>query len=111
MHPLGTVITTGTIDGHLIVLNSITGLHVTTVRVCGSPLSCLAYNSSKYKSNVLKYIVSVFLQTNDKTEVKIFSTKKFWKYIRTRIIDIFSTNSWQHFGCRLTKWIIVFIQK
>ncbi|XP_063613420.1 echinoderm microtubule-associated protein-like CG42247, partial [Penaeus indicus] len=44
VHPMGTVISAGTIDGHLVVLNNNTGLHVATVRVCGSPLSCLAYN-------------------------------------------------------------------
>ncbi|CAL4086301.1 unnamed protein product, partial [Meganyctiphanes norvegica] len=44
VHPQGTVIAAGTIDGHLIVLNANTGLHVATVRVCGSPLSCISYN-------------------------------------------------------------------
>ncbi|XP_076041136.1 doublecortin-domain-containing echinoderm-microtubule-associated protein isoform X3 [Oratosquilla oratoria] len=44
VHPFGTVIAAGTIDGHLIILNATSGLHVATVRVCGSPLSCLAYN-------------------------------------------------------------------
>ncbi|XP_068236038.1 echinoderm microtubule-associated protein-like CG42247 [Palaemon carinicauda] len=44
VHPMGTRIAAGTIDGHLIVLNGQSGQHVTTVRVCGSPLSCLSYN-------------------------------------------------------------------
>ncbi|XP_071537716.1 LOW QUALITY PROTEIN: echinoderm microtubule-associated protein-like CG42247 [Panulirus ornatus] len=44
VHPQGSRIAAGTIDGHLVVLNGHTGHHVTTLRVCGSPLSCLAYN-------------------------------------------------------------------
>lgn len=35
---------TGSTEGHLVVLNSETGAVVTTLRVCGSPLSCLGYN-------------------------------------------------------------------
>ncbi|KAG7176429.1 Echinoderm microtubule-associated protein-like 2, partial [Homarus americanus] len=44
VHPQGSRIAAGTIDGHLVVVNGHTGQHVTTLRVCGSPLSCLAYN-------------------------------------------------------------------
>nr|XP_045610658.1 echinoderm microtubule-associated protein-like CG42247 [Procambarus clarkii] len=44
VHPQGTRISAGTIDGHLVVVNGLTGQHVTTLRVCGSPISCLAYN-------------------------------------------------------------------
>ncbi|XP_063873109.1 echinoderm microtubule-associated protein-like CG42247 isoform X2 [Scylla paramamosain] len=44
VHPQGTRIAAGTIDGHLVVVNGQTGQRVTTLRVCGSPLSCLAYN-------------------------------------------------------------------
>lgn len=47
IHPYSSVVATGTIDGYLIVLNALTGVHVVTIRVCGSPISCLAYNLSK----------------------------------------------------------------
>ncbi|RZF34307.1 hypothetical protein LSTR_LSTR011808 [Laodelphax striatellus] len=39
-HPFGVVLSVGTADGHLIVLNSESGAMVATVRVCGSILSC-----------------------------------------------------------------------
>lgn len=31
------------------VLNADAGAHVATIRVCGSPLNCLQYNSGKFK--------------------------------------------------------------
>ncbi|XP_044731561.1 echinoderm microtubule-associated protein-like CG42247 isoform X2 [Chrysoperla carnea] len=43
-HPFGMALATGSTEGHLVVLNSETGAVVTTLRVCGSPLSCLGYN-------------------------------------------------------------------
>ncbi|XP_063236726.1 echinoderm microtubule-associated protein-like CG42247 [Bacillus rossius redtenbacheri] len=43
-HSFGTVLAAGSADGHLVVLNAESGAVVTTVRVCGSPLSCLGYN-------------------------------------------------------------------
>ncbi|KAF2347218.1 Anaphase-promoting complex subunit 4 WD40 domain, partial [Trinorchestia longiramus] len=46
VHPSGSVLAVGTIDGHLVVVRADSGKHVATVRVCGSPLSCLAYHKS-----------------------------------------------------------------
>lgn len=47
VHPSGSVVAVGTIDGHLVVVRADSGKHVATVRVCGSPLSCLAYHKSE----------------------------------------------------------------
>lgn len=46
-HPSGGALAAGSTEGHLVVLNADAGAHVATLRVCGSPLSCLAYNSGK----------------------------------------------------------------
>ncbi|XP_054286696.1 echinoderm microtubule-associated protein-like CG42247 isoform X2 [Macrosteles quadrilineatus] len=43
-HPFGVALAAGSTEGHLVVLNAETGAVVATVRVCGSPLSCLGYN-------------------------------------------------------------------
>ena len=43
-HPFGMALAAGSTEGHLIVLNAETSATVASVRVCGSPLSCLAYN-------------------------------------------------------------------
>ncbi|KAK7790247.1 hypothetical protein R5R35_001049 [Gryllus longicercus] len=43
-HPFGVALAAGSTEGHLIVLNAESGQPVATVRVCGSPLSCVAYN-------------------------------------------------------------------
>ncbi|CAH0604362.1 unnamed protein product [Chrysodeixis includens] len=45
-HPSGGALAAGSTEGHLVVLNADAGAHVATLRVCGSPLSCLAYNSA-----------------------------------------------------------------
>ncbi|XP_069955573.1 echinoderm microtubule-associated protein-like CG42247, partial [Cherax quadricarinatus] len=44
VHPQGARVAVGTVDGHLVVINSDSGQHLTTIRICASPLSCLAYN-------------------------------------------------------------------
>jgi len=36
----------GSSEGHLLVLAADTGAAVATLRVCGSPLSCIGYNPS-----------------------------------------------------------------
>lgn len=46
-HPSGGALAAGSTEGHLVVLNADAGAHVATLRVCGSPLTCLAYNSGK----------------------------------------------------------------
>ncbi|KAK6619902.1 hypothetical protein RUM44_006302 [Polyplax serrata] len=43
-HPFGSILATGSTEGHLIILNAENGALITTIRVCGSPLSCLSYN-------------------------------------------------------------------
>ncbi|CAB3251920.1 unnamed protein product [Arctia plantaginis] len=45
-HPNGGALAAGSTEGHLVVLNADAGTHVATLRVCGSPLTCLAYNSA-----------------------------------------------------------------
>ncbi|QQP40499.1 echinoderm microtubule-associated protein-like CG42247, partial [Caligus rogercresseyi] len=42
--PGGSVVAAGTADGHLIILNAENGAHVTTIRVCSSPINALTYN-------------------------------------------------------------------
>lgn len=46
-HPFGVALAAGSTDGHLIILNTETGATVVTIRVCGSPLNCVSYNSCK----------------------------------------------------------------
>ena len=43
-HPSGAVVVIGTEDGHLLALDSDNGNHVTTVRVCGSPITAVPFN-------------------------------------------------------------------
>ncbi|RVE54773.1 hypothetical protein evm_000540 [Chilo suppressalis] len=45
-HPSGGALAAGSTEGHLVVLNADAGAHVATIRVCGSPLNCLMYNSA-----------------------------------------------------------------
>ncbi|XP_040580643.1 echinoderm microtubule-associated protein-like CG42247 [Lepeophtheirus salmonis] len=42
--PGGSVVAVGTADGHIIILNAENGAHVTTIRVCASPINALTYN-------------------------------------------------------------------
>lgn len=46
-HPFGIVLAAGSSEGHLIIINTETGVLVNTVRVCGSPLTCVGYNPCK----------------------------------------------------------------
>ncbi|XP_077276586.1 doublecortin-domain-containing echinoderm-microtubule-associated protein isoform X2 [Temnothorax americanus] len=45
-HPFGVALAAGSSEGHLLVLAADTGAAVATLRVCGSPLSCIGYNST-----------------------------------------------------------------
>ncbi|XP_052737703.1 echinoderm microtubule-associated protein-like CG42247 isoform X2 [Bicyclus anynana] len=45
-HPGGGALAAGSTEGHLVILNADAGAHVATLRVCGSPLNCLQYNSA-----------------------------------------------------------------
>ncbi|KPJ07925.1 Echinoderm microtubule-associated protein-like CG42247 [Papilio machaon] len=45
-HPSGGALAAGSTEGHLVVLNADAGSHVATLRVCGSPLNCLQYNTA-----------------------------------------------------------------
>nr|XP_034840413.1 echinoderm microtubule-associated protein-like CG42247 [Maniola hyperantus] len=45
-HPGGGALAAGSTEGHLVILNAEAGAHVATIRVCGSPLNCLQYNSA-----------------------------------------------------------------
>lgn len=46
-HPFGVALAAGSSEGHLLVLAADTGAAVATLRVCGSPISCIGYNPSK----------------------------------------------------------------
>lgn len=50
-HPFGVALAAGSSEGHLLVLAADTGAAVATLRVCGSPLSCIGYNPSKFNSH------------------------------------------------------------
>lgn len=55
-HPFGVALAAGSTEGHLVVLNAESGAIVSTVRVCGSPLSCLGYNPGTVSSgSVIQY--------------------------------------------------------
>ena len=43
-HPSGAVVVVGTGDGHILALNNDNGNHITTIRVCGSPLAAVPFN-------------------------------------------------------------------
>uniref|UniRef100_T1IJD0 Uncharacterized protein n=1 Tax=Strigamia maritima TaxID=126957 RepID=T1IJD0_STRMM len=43
-HPSDLVVVAGTQDGHIIALNADTGMHITTINVSKSPVSCMSYN-------------------------------------------------------------------
>ena len=43
-HPSGAVVVIGTGDGHILALNNTNGNHITTIRVCGSPLTAVPFN-------------------------------------------------------------------
>jgi len=43
-HPQGSVVAVGTTDGHMIVISTDSGSHVTTIRICGSALNGLKFN-------------------------------------------------------------------
>lgn len=49
-HPFGFALAAGSTEGHLVVLNAESGAPVATIRVCGSPLSCVSYNPCKFRS-------------------------------------------------------------
>lgn len=68
-HSGGGALAAGSTEGHLVVLNADAGAHVATLRVCGSPLNCLAYNSGKcstgnfceiFNISILKYLIVLF---------------------------------------------------
>lgn len=43
-HPFGSALAAGSTEGHLLVINSENGAVMLTLRVCGSPINCVAYN-------------------------------------------------------------------
>ncbi|XP_066584127.1 echinoderm microtubule-associated protein-like CG42247 isoform X1 [Prorops nasuta] len=45
-HPFGVALAAGSSEGHLLVLAAETGAALATHRVCGSPLTCIGYNST-----------------------------------------------------------------
>jgi len=50
-HPFGTL-AAGSTEGHLLVINCENGAVMLTLRVCGSPLNCVAYNQGKISSSL-----------------------------------------------------------
>ncbi|KAM7358916.1 doublecortin-domain-containing echinoderm-microtubule-associated protein [Cochliomyia hominivorax] len=43
-HPFGTALAAGSTEGHLLVINCENGAVMLTLRVCGSPINCVAFN-------------------------------------------------------------------
>ncbi|XP_044754220.1 echinoderm microtubule-associated protein-like CG42247 [Coccinella septempunctata] len=43
-HPFGIVLAAGSTEGHLLIINTENGVLSSTIRICGSPLSCIAFN-------------------------------------------------------------------
>ncbi|KAK9890613.1 hypothetical protein WA026_011976 [Henosepilachna vigintioctopunctata] len=43
-HPFGVVLAAGSTEGHLLIINTENGVLTNTIRICGSPLSCIAFN-------------------------------------------------------------------
>uniref|UniRef100_A0A2H8TVI9 Echinoderm microtubule-associated protein-like CG42247 n=1 Tax=Melanaphis sacchari TaxID=742174 RepID=A0A2H8TVI9_9HEMI len=43
-HPFGTALVAGSVEGYLIILNAENGTVVSSVRVCGSALTCMGFN-------------------------------------------------------------------
>lgn len=60
-HPFGVALAAGSTEGHLVILNSETGAAVTTVRVCGSPLTCLGYNPAGDMISIASQNGSIYL--------------------------------------------------
>lgn len=50
-HPFGTALVAGSVEGYLIILNAENGSVVSSVRVCGSALTCMGFNPG----NTIKY--------------------------------------------------------
>lgn len=48
-HPFGSALAAGSTEGHLLVLNAENGATMLTLRVCGSPLNCIAFNQGTKK--------------------------------------------------------------
>lgn len=48
-HPFGSALAAGSTEGHLLVLNAENGATMLTLRVCGSPLNCIAFNQGTCK--------------------------------------------------------------
>ena len=57
-HPFGVALAAGSSEGHLLVLAADTGAAVATLRVCGSPLSCIGYNPSNKLINKNKSCIT-----------------------------------------------------
>ncbi|XP_050304569.1 echinoderm microtubule-associated protein-like CG42247 isoform X6 [Anthonomus grandis grandis] len=60
-HPFGVAIAAGSTEGHLLILNSETGQIVNTIRVCGSPLNCVAFNPSGDLISIASQNGSIYL--------------------------------------------------
>ncbi|KAI9587257.1 hypothetical protein GQX74_003104 [Glossina fuscipes] len=54
-HPFGTALAAGSTEGHLLVINCENGAVMLTLRVCGSPINCVAYNQGTIKVETYFY--------------------------------------------------------
>uniref|UniRef100_A0A1B0BJX9 Uncharacterized protein n=1 Tax=Glossina palpalis gambiensis TaxID=67801 RepID=A0A1B0BJX9_9MUSC len=54
-HPFGTALAAGSTEGHLLVINCENGAVMLTLRVCGSPINCVAYNQGTIKVKTYFY--------------------------------------------------------
>nr|CAH7721546.1 unnamed protein product [Callosobruchus chinensis] len=60
-HPFGVALAVGSTEGHLIIINSETGVVVNTIRVCGSPLNCVGFNPSGELISIASQNGSIYL--------------------------------------------------
>ena len=59
--PEGNVLAVGTVDGFVVVLNANTGIHVATIKVCGSTISAIKFNVDGDKFAAASSTGTVFL--------------------------------------------------
>lgn len=65
-HPFGTALVAGSVEGYLVILNAENGSVVSSVRVCGSALTCMGFNPGiNIRKRCTKYdIPRIYNHTN-----------------------------------------------
>ncbi|XP_045474568.1 echinoderm microtubule-associated protein-like CG42247 [Harmonia axyridis] len=60
-HPFGIVLAAGSTEGHLLIINTENGVLSSTIRICGSPLSCIAFNPTGDMITIASQNGSIYL--------------------------------------------------